>query len=378
MLELIWICVFLFFLLCVFLVLWALQRRPEKPLALARAEENPILGPLPEHWWESEAVFNPGAVVHDGKVHLFYRALGPDGLSRIGYAVSDDGIHFERLPHPIFEGHTPQEAATHYPYTSPARLTYDQVAYASGGGWGGCEDPRAVKIEGVVYLSFNMFNGWESMRVALTALDERQLSRRFFAWRPMWYLSRPRERHKNWVIFPEKIGGKYAVLHSVYGETDAHVRVAYLDELSSEHAPYSHESSDPQRMPDRSLAWHHHMRSAGAPPLKTPAGWLVFYHASDAREPHIGYKLGALLLDLNDPSRVIARSRGPVLEPTQWYENDWKPGVIIASGAVVFGDDLIVYYGGGDKYVAAARANLTDFLQKLTHQEHAVLTPVTL
>ena len=96
----------------------------------------------------------------------------------------------------------------------------------------------------------------------------------------------------------------------------------------------------------------------------------------DDHDWQIGYKLGVMLLDLNDPTKIIARSSEPVLEPTAWYENDWKPGVIIASGAVIFGDDLIVYYGGGDKYVAAARANLKDFLHKLTSNEHAVLEPV--
>src|SRR3990167_6360637 len=72
-----------------------------RPLRLFRAGENPVLRPDPTHWWESEAVFNPAAVYHAGRVHLFYRALGRDGISRIGYASSPDGVHFdERLPHP--------------------------------------------------------------------------------------------------------------------------------------------------------------------------------------------------------------------------------------------------------------------------------------
>src|SRR3989338_5208339 len=87
------------------------------------------------------------------------------------YKKSKDGIHFERLPYPVFVAENVTEARKHYPYTSPARLTYDTETYTSGGGWGGAEDPRAVKMNGRIFLTFNIFNGWESMRVALTSID---------------------------------------------------------------------------------------------------------------------------------------------------------------------------------------------------------------
>jgi predicted GH43/DUF377 family glycosyl hydrolase len=83
-----------------------------------------------------------------------------------------------------------------------------------------------------------------------------------------------------------------------------------------------------------------------------------------------------MLLDLDDPSRVLYRTVKPVLEPKEWYEHDCKPNVIIATGVVVMGDDLIVYYGGGDKYVAAAHANLKEFLRRLMSREQAVLEPI--
>ena len=95
----------------------------------------------------------------------------------------------------------------------------------------------------------------------------------------------------------------------------------------------------------------------------------------DKNDPN-RYKLGALLLDLHDPTKVLYRAINPLLAPDAWYENDWKPGIIYVSGAVVMGGDLIVYYGGGDKYVAAAKIDLRDFLRRLKGQEHAVLTPV--
>ncbi len=347
-----------------------------KPLTFNRFSENPLLSPTEENWWESEATFNPAAVVHDGNVHLFYRALGKDGISRIGYGVSSDGIHFTRLPYPVYTAEDVAQARSHYPYTSPARLSYDTALYASGGGWGGSEDPRAVKIDGQIILSFNMFNGWHSMRVAFTSIDGKDLTESRFNWRQFRYLSREGERQKNWVLFPEKINGKFALFHNLDKGDPSRVHIAYLDTLDMSEAPTSGEAPDPHKLPDHHVAWHYRTRSAAAPPIKTPEGWLLFYHAMDPDEAHIGYKLGALLLDLEDPTKVLYRSSKPVLEPREWYENDWKAGIMYASGAVIFHDDIIVYYGGGDKHVAAARANLRDFLRRLIHDEHAVLEPV--
>src|SRR5258708_7414701 len=141
-------------------------KKPKKSLGVVnRSIENPIINPS-SYPWESAAVFNPAALVEGGRVHLFYRALGHDGVSRIGYISSKDGIHFdERLSYPVFVAENVVEAQKHYPFTSPARLVYDPVLYASGGGWGGCEEPRIVNIEGRIYLTLHMFNGWGRIRV---------------------------------------------------------------------------------------------------------------------------------------------------------------------------------------------------------------------
>ncbi|KKR80952.1 MAG: hypothetical protein UU27_C0019G0013, partial [Parcubacteria group bacterium GW2011_GWD1_40_9] len=84
----------------------------------------------------------------------------------------------------------------------------------------------------------------------------------------------------------------------------------------------------------------------------------------DKREPH-KYKLGAMLLDLNNPTKILYRSKHAILSPEMHYENDGKPGVIYASGAVIRGDDLYVYYGGGDKVVCVATTPLKEFLNYL-------------
>lgn len=347
-------------------------KKASRPLALSRSPRNPIIDPTNGSYWESEAVFNPGAVIHGDRIHLFYRALGPDGVSRVGYASSRDGIYFDRRhPHPVYMPESVSESAKHRPFTSPARLKYDTGLYASGGGWGGCEDPRAVKINGRIYMTFNLFNGWHSIRVGLTSISEDDLERGYWNWRRFVFLSPPNQRHKNWVLFPEKIGGRYALFHNLYDKDPKRVRIEFIENIEEGPMP-SFESPDPHLLADREIAWHNRTRSVGPPPVKTSYGWLLFYHAMDKDDPG-RYKLGALLLDLKDPRKVLYRSRYPILEPDEWYENDWKPGIIYASGAVVKGDTLFIYYGGGDKYIGVAYTKLREFVEKLMKNEHAAL-----
>jgi predicted GH43/DUF377 family glycosyl hydrolase len=306
-----------------------------------------------------------------------YRALGRDGISRIGYASSSDGAHFDvRLEYPVYDPHESslaqaKESRAHMPL-SYETLSYDTVSYGSGGGWGGSEDPRAVLIEGQIYMTFTSFEGWNNERMTVSSLPLTDLIRQQWHWSPASYLSAKGEVQKNWLLFPEKIKGKYAVLHNI----EPTIEIAFIDDFS-ELAKEGYIESTFKRhdVPGR---WDIRVRGAGTPPLKTPLGWLVLYHGFDPATPHIGYKVGAILLDLEDPTKILHRSKEPILSPEFWYENEWKAGVVYASGAVIFKNELFVYYGGGDKYVAMAKANLHDFLQKLTNNQHPVLQPVKL
>ncbi len=330
---------------------------------LRRAKQNPVVRPGP-HAWESSAVFNPGAVYANGRIHLFYRALGGDGISRIGYASSKDGINFdERLSYPVYFLKNNEEMKKHWPYTSPARPVYDTALYSSGGGWGGCEDPRAVLLDGQVYMTFNVFNGWNEMRVAVASIKEEDLLDKAWIWKNFSYLSQLGDRQKNWVLFPEKINGKFAIFHNVDVGDPGKVAVAFVNKLDTSETPSGKDAPDPQALPDHLVAWHKRTRSAAAPPIKTKDGWLLLYHAMDKDGSR--YKLGALLLDLKDPRKVLYRAQHPILEPDAWYENDWKPGIIYASGAVVKNGKLFVYYGGGDKYIGVASVALIDLLESL-------------
>lgn len=362
-------CVILFFLALFFywFVYWPAKARR---LLLHRLRENPILDPIVSHWWESEAVFNPAAFLHAGRVHLLYRALGRDGISRIGYASSPDGIHFdERLATPVYEPNRETlpdpRKMVHNAYTSK-RLTYDTTHNASGGGWGGSEDPRAVTIDDTLYMTFTAFGGWDSERMTLTSLALDNLSAKRWLWSKGVYLSPPDQVQKNWILFPEKIDGKFALLHSISPK----ILIDYFDTFDVFDGRTFIENS--VRSGGRPDSWDKAVRGAGAPPIKTAEGWVLFYHGFDPAHPEVGYKIGAMLLDLKDPTKVLYRSSAPVLEPKEWYENDWKPGVAYASGAVIFNKDLIVYYGGGDKHIAAAKIPLDDFLDRLTEPQNKV------
>ena len=118
------------------------------------------------------------------------------------------------------------------------------------------------------------------------------------------------------------------------------------------------------------------MRGVGPPPLKTKYGWLVLYHAMDRQDPD-RYKIGAMLLDLNDPSKIIHRSSSPLLEPDATYENEgFKAGVVYTCGAVIIDDLLYVYYGGADTVICAAFIKLEQLLEQLTRSNRAILTRI--
>ena len=308
-----------------------------------------------------KATFNPAAIFADGRVHLLYRAIGGSDMSVLGYAASEDGVTItERPPEPAFEHRMTGQKKTAPKEPIPAPI------YCSGGGWnGGSEDPRVTLIDedGRAYLTYTAFDGWGSVRIALSSISMDDFLNKRWNWREPVLLSPPGEVHKNWVLFPEKINGKYAVLHSISPE----ILIDYVDNLD-EFENEGRAIKSRYNRHSRTGSWDSWVRGVGPPPIRTKLGWLVLYHAMDIRDPN-RYKLGAMILDENDPTKILYRSQVPVLEPEEWYENSgWKSGVIYSCGAVVKDNDLYVYYGGADSVVCVATANLDTFLREL--KEH--------
>ncbi len=332
------------------------RHTPTKPHQLERHESNPIIEPREGNYWEMKATFNPGAIYADHRVHLLYRAIGGDDTSVLGYAASDNGVSFtERSNKPAY---VPLSTKVTTPKEEQKSLS---PAYFSGGGWnGGCEDPRLTLIDNRVYLTYTAFDGWGSIRIALSSIGLEDFLNKNWKWKKPAMISPPGEIHKNWVIFPEKINGKFAILHSISPD----ILIDYFDTLDNFEDEEKVITSAYSRV-SRTGAWDSWIRGAGPPPLKTELGWLLFYHAMDFRDPN-RYKLGAMILHTDDPTKILYRSRSPILEPDFGYENNgWKSGVVYSCGAIVKDGELYVYYGGGDSVVCVAMADLKKFLKEL-------------
>ena len=336
------------------LVLYELQRnkKPKKKnkkitssVLPERHVLNPIITPDPSNEWEAGGTFNPAAW-HDetGKVHLVYRAVGSDGVSRLGYAESVDGENFLKLNYPIFVMENPRCIQGR----NITDLRFDPVMYPSGGSYGGAEDPRMVSIEDRIYISCSAFDGWDYIRIAVFSIKIDDFVNKRWKWSKTMLISPEGEIHKNWVLFPEKIHGKFAILHSI----NPKIQIDYVEHLEDLDRGHKKITSVFSQSVEKK-GWDTKMRGVGAPPVKTKFGWLVLYHATDNIEPH-KYKVGAMMLDIHNPDIILARSPAPLLVPDMWYENDWKPGVVYVCGAVIEQGTLYIYYGGGDKHVCVA------------------------
>ncbi len=326
-----------------------LTKSLNKEVKLERSIKNPIITPR-AYGWESRATFNPTAFVDGDNVHLIYRAVGEDDVSVLGYAKSFDGYNIHERP-------------TYHIYKR-SNLNFkegDPLEYSSGGGWcGGCEDPRITKVGNRIYMLYTAFDGWSSVRIALTSISLDDFRSKQWNWTKPVLISPPGEMHKNWVIFPEKINGKFAIMHSFYPK----ILVDYFDSLD-EFDEKKFIKSNNTRPVDVNRDWDSWFRGVGPSPIKTKEGWLILYHAMDHKNPD-RYRLGALILDYKNPTKVLYRSSKPILEPEEHYENNGhKWGVVYSCGAVVKDGRLFVYYGGADMVVCVASVELTELLEDL-------------
>ncbi|WP_434630745.1 glycosidase [Thermoanaerobacterium thermosaccharolyticum] len=292
-------------------------------IKLKRLSDKPILEPVTEHEWERKAVFNCSAIYDNGLFHLIYRAtdIGPHVkygkyISRLGYAVSKDGINFMRLDKPVLSNDVEQELR-------------------------GCEDPRIVKIDDTYYMMYTGFGDRtdEDYRICLAT------SKNLINWeRKGVVLDEP---NKDAALFPEKINGNYVMFHRRYPD----IWIAYSNDLKNW---FNHKSI----IKPIKGTWESSRVGVAGPPIRTKDGWFLIYHAAD--EDNV-YRLGAALLDINDPSIVLARQKEPILEPElDWEKNGFISNVVFSCGNAVKGDDIYVYYGGADTVIGVAYLNMND------------------
>jgi beta-1,2-mannobiose phosphorylase / 1,2-beta-oligomannan phosphorylase len=305
-------------------------------IKLQRHPANPILLPESTSDWECYNVFNPGALHHNGLFHMFYRAQGLDWVSRIGYAVSEDGVHWNRLRRPVLE---PRDG-------SDSR---------------GVEDPRVVEIDGMFYMTYTAygreFHGeGEPTHCGGGILPMIARSENLITWERIGPIVRG-EDNKDHVLFPRQIGGRYAALHRRWPQ----VWLAFSDDLHT----WREEDMRPIFGPRSDGHWDSKSVGPNGVPIETEHGWLLLYHCYD--EEHV-YKFGACLLDLEDPSRVIRRPRAPIFWPEElWELRGDVPNVVFSCSNPVVDGVVHIFYGGGDHVIGLATCELEQLANFARH-----------
>ncbi len=319
--------------------------------------------------FEKKAVLNPGVWQDGVKVHVVYRAIDDDYKSSLGYA---------RL-----EG--PQNVAERWnkPFLYPKYKVEKN----------GIEDPRLVRIENSFFLTYVVHDGKNAITAFSHGRDLFNLKRgnivspqipykeagKIFSYSKLkdeyyFFESYYQEHngrniliwHKDCVLFPERIGGQYFMLHRILPD----IQVVAFDDFKELSDKYFWISNLLNLANNVVLEPVHGFESrhvgAGAPPVRTDAGWLMIYHSARETNAKRVYYAGAALLDTEDPRRIIARLPYPLMSPTEKFEiegcvND----VVFPSGTAVFGEDLYIYYGAADTYICAAHINMKKLIDEL-------------
>lgn len=349
------------------------MERKSKELAVTR---HGVILDKTDHGFENAGVLNPACIRVGDDVHLFYRAVRHGNYSTIG--------------HCLLRG--PLEVVTRgdKPVLIPEHAHESQ----------GIEDPRIVKIEDRYYMTYTAYDRANALGTYATSKDLVTFTKHpvitpQFTYREFKKLIdccpdlnqkylfhyKVLKEHglgeeiaekllawdKNLMFFPRKINGKFALLHRIHpgiqvvffddpAELDRRFWENYLMDLKSHivmDPVFAHETS--------------HI-GGGAPPIATADGWLLIYHAVEDTPNGFVYHACAALLDLADPSKLIARLDRPLISPQEPYEMlGYVKNIIFPSGAVVFDDDLYIYYGAADERVAVASVKLSALLAQLNN-----------
>lgn len=309
---------------------------------LTKFHRNPILTPRSENFWEATSVFNPAAVYEDGKFYLVYRAQSPDNTSTMGLAESDDGFHFKRYHEPIYV----------------PRMPFEQKAEA--GRLSGCEDPRITKLGDEFFMFYTAYDGIRPPRVAMSSIAVKDFVNHNWQWSEPRVISSPDIDNKNSCLLSEKVNGKYVIFHRVEG---LEIAIDYFDDLH-ELQQNNVWLEKEQYISPRKDWWDGAKIGIAGPPLKVEQGWLLLYHGVSDIDRY--YRVGFMLLDRNDPGKVLYRSPYPIIRPTEEFERIGDvDNVVFPCGAVIVNNTLFAYYGGADKVVCVATAQLDQLLDQI-------------
>lgn len=294
--------------------------------------------------WEARNVLNPSAIVKDGKVYLIYRAQDSAGTSRIGVAISEDGLHFKKMPTPVL-----------YP---------DEDSLKKYEWHGGIEDPRVVETEdGNYMLTYTSYDGktarlcfafskdllhWEKMGPVLK--NEKYIN----AWSKSGAVV---VEEKNGKMVTAKVNGKYWMY---YGDTD--IFLASSDDLKNWEACENEESKKLISVLHPRMGYHDsRLVEPGPYALKTKDGILLIYNGSnaanfnDTTKPKFTYSAGQALFAINEPYKLIDRTTTDFIHPDKPYERTGEVNeVCFVEGLVHFNNKWFLYYGTADSRIAVA------------------------
>jgi predicted GH43/DUF377 family glycosyl hydrolase len=331
-----------------------------------------ILGNAPSLDWASKDVFNPGGVVHEGRIHLLVR--GEDragryaGTSRIGVAVSDDGVNFELEPEPV--------------------LAPDDDAWDAWEGAGGCEDPRVVESPDGGYVCFYTgFDGKIGTLMVATSDDLRRWTKHGPVFRDTPYA---RRSSKSGAVMTEIRDGRLVASRfddrfwMYWGEG---VCFAATSTDLLHWSPLEYDATGDRYLTYEDGAWQVHrvpgqlvLRPAlfprrgrfdsllvepGPPAVRTPAGVVLIYNGAnhwergDRELPALSYQPGQALFDTADPAACIARSTEPFLRPDTDERSGQVANVCFAQALVLFDGTWHLYFGMADSRIGCATATAT-------------------
>lgn len=306
-----------------------------------RSLGNPIIAPRPNMKWEAKGTFNPAATQISGKTYILYRAVSDKDVSTLGFAVSVDCLSVdERSKEPVYL----------------PRAVFEKNAEGGDRNFG-CEDPRLVTIGKQIYMAYTAYDG-HTPRVAISSISVSDFeNRKWEKWVEPVVITPEGIDNKDACLLPEPVGGKYLILHRVREHICAY-QLSSLD-FSKEMVTGCIDILGPRRG-----MWDGNKVGIAAPPIKTKQGWLLLYHGVSWSTV---YRLGAVLLDLHDPTTVLARTAVPLFEPEEEYEKKGAvPNVIFPCGLVVKKDTAYMYYGAADSVVAVATFSIKEILKRLS------------
>lgn len=301
----------------------------EPRVPVHRYAGNPVVS-IKDLPFPAECCFNSGAVRVGDEIVMALNAWDAQWIPRFRIARSRDGFHFDVE---TFDFASPPDE---YPYKGRKE---------------GIFDTRITELEGAYYITYNVSSGLGG-RIRLVRTED------FKSFEDLGFITGI--DHRNCVIFPERIEGQYVRLERPNGEgsTGGDIYLSRSPDLI-------HWGQTELVLQKGTRYWESCKIGPGAPPVKTKEGWLCIYHACRQHMNGIMYNAGAMLLDLENPAKVVGKLRDCLMWPTEHYElNGNVPQVIFPTAAIPdeANDELLLYYGAADSSIGRATLSLSQLI----------------